>query len=492
MTAELQGAGYVERGISRRDFLRLGVTAAGGVGLERRLLRSPEEESVESVVRFRFGGDHLLSPDDIKDSDGLILGETSLGKDLVLWKSEDSRFAEEFARPDTLKSIFRGISRSTVSASESSREDHVEALAKAKQQGTQLVITDEWHSRTLSIAKQSEYADLRATAQQRSFAIASTALVGVVTSILHGIRKESAPKTLYKDGIKASVGMLPVAGAVAALGYFYGSEFASVLEKSGVLPEYAQSMNSIMELLGSLGDREKQQLFHLTDIRNASMALNTQLVEESLRQMPQLQTAFKRGAEHLGKLFFAGTAHAPAETLYRKGSWHVSEVVAQLARETIGFSQSKYHEATGIEEKEAALEDWILLTGPYNYPIPTYANRIEFQRGPERNLPLSSRAILWRELLVTALEDPGDRGLQQMGEKLLLEDYAFQYLMSDLYDGYDGIEFSERQAMMDRAKRIGLRKHNYPVVNLFKIYDADPQWQLVISEGVPFLFRIED
>ena len=486
MTAELQGAGYVERGISRRDFLRLGVTAAGGVGLERRLLRSPEEESVESVVRFRFGGDHLLSPDDIKDSDGLILGETSLGKDLVLWKSEDSRFAEEFARPDTLKSIFRGISRSTVSASESSREDHVEALAKAKQQGTQLVITDEWHSRTLSIAKQSEYADLRATAQQRSFAIASTALVGIVTSILHGIRNESAPQTLYKDGIKASVGMLPVAGAVAALGYFYGSEFASVLEKSGVLPEYAQSMNSIMELLGSLGDREKQQLLHLTDIRNASMALNTQLVEESLRQMPQLQTAFKRGAEHLGMLFFAGTAHAPAEALYRKGPWHVSEVVAQLARETIGFSQSKYHEATGIEEKEEALEDWILLTSPYNFPIPTYAQKPVFSNGSKRSSNFSTRAILWKELYISAFRQPKDIALKRLGERLLEEDQEFWHL------GYTHPEsYPEIRAMEDRARGISTAMDRFPVAMLFGL--SGDRWsqapELLISEGIPYILR---
>jgi len=491
MTAELRGAGNFERGISRRDFLEAAGKVVAGVGLERGLLRTAEDDRVESEVRFRFG-DHLLSPEDLKESDRIILGETSLGKDLIFWKSENQNVSADFASPDSLESIFRFIGRSNTSSSGRSRQKHLEALAKAKRQGAELVITDEWHSGTISLWKQQEYENIYSLAERRSLTGLILASIGTITAGLYATRQERNPQKLVMDGIKATVGTVPIAGIITALGYLYRGELTSVLEKSGVVPMYAQIVNGLNRFLGSLGDYNKQQLFRLSEIRDASMALNTHFVEESVRQMPNMASDLKRRIEPVDMLFFAATPHAASEELYRKGPWQVSEIVAQHARETIGFTQTKYHQATGIEEKEAALEDWILLTGPYNYPIPTYANRNEFQRGPERYLPLSPRAILWRELLGAALEDPGDRGLQQMGEKLLLEDFAFQYLMSDLYDGYDGIEFSERQAMMDRAKRIGLMKHNYPIVNLFKIYDADPKWELVIFEGVPFLFRIED
>lgn len=477
------------KGISRRDFLRFGGTAAFSL-LPLELLPDSESETVRTHVHFRFG-DHLLSPSDVEASVAVILGETNLMKDLVIWKSEDPRIAEAFAHPDTLDSILRGISRSTVSSSGKSRKNHLEALEKAKQQGAELVITDEWHSKTIPLSKQMEYADSRATAQQRTLIGALVALFGVSTAALYSARTDHTPQVLVKDGIKATAGIIPIVGVVAALGYFYGGALASALDKTRVLPAYAETMNSVMVFLGTLGEQEKRQLFRLTDIRDASMALNAHIVEESIRQVPLLASTLKRGQEPLGMLFFAGSAHATAEVLYRKGSWNVSQVIAQHARETIDFSQHKYHEATGFEQKEAALEDWIMLTGPYNYPIPTYASHSEYQRGSERFLPLSPRAILWREVMIAALRDPEDRALQRMGERLLQEDFGFQYIMSDLFDGYEGVDFGERQAMMDRAKTLDLRKHNYPVAQLFRLRDVDPTWELVISEGIPFLFRIE-
>lgn len=476
---------------SRRDFLTFGTGAIAAVGLESRMRKTREEESVGMEVRFSFGNDYL-SPRDITAADRLILGETWVSTDLVIWKSDSDRIAKDFVRYDTLELFFRSFGRYTVSASGIAQREHIEALGKAKLQGSQLVITDDWHSRTIPFYKQQEYADLQGDAQERSLTGVLLGSMGLITAYLHSTREDRTVQTLAKDSLKATARMIPITGAIALFGYFLSRRVASTVGQSKLAPLYADSINQFMELVGSLGDEDKRQVFQLTDVRDASMALNTLVVEESLRQMPELATALKQNDPTLGLLFYAGTAHATAKPYYEQGLHSVSEILARHARDTISFIQKKYHEASGFEQKEAALEDWILLTGPYNYPIPTYALHREYLQGHERSLPYTPRAILWQEVLVAALDDPDDQALHRMGERLLLEDFGFQYLMYDLHDGYEGVEFSERQAMMDRAKIVGLRDHNFPVVRLFKIRDADPSWQLVISEGVPFLFRIEE
>lgn len=57
--------------------------------------------------------------------------------------------------------------------------------------------------------------------------------------------------------------------------------------------------------------------------------------------------------------------------------------------------------------------------------IPTYSLSQSFQEGPPLKIPYSPRAILWRELVSLAGNDPNNQALQMMGKRLLEEDTQF-------------------------------------------------------------------
>lgn len=453
-----------EKGIARRDFLKLSGTAASSLVLGR-ALRKETEYYPNSDVRFRFG-DHLLSPDDILTSDSIILGETNL-YNIALWHAEELKLRELFSESEALKDVFEDFFIPLVSTPRQDEIEHIEAVIKARRQGMEHVATDTSHSVSLP----NEWIrDSISDAYSKGHLRLIGALLAVSTAYLsyslirdkkkaqdkYDLEKPQVPygyREKIKDVALASATVAAAAGVGLTIGHLTSDEGRKLL---GNLQPAVDVYLKLVESMGSLGQEEKKEFFRIIDIRNLSMALNTHIVQETLRQNTDLQSSLLKNKDDkkLNILFYAGNGHAKSDNEYKLGLEYLTQRITSEVNMTIDVSREQIVNAQNEKELQNGLETWVGLTSSYSYPIPTYSLRSIFQKSRAFNLPDSPRAILWRELFKKHEKDPENTILRKMIGRLAGEDIVFQHWRTTFGDSEDPFYRSpllEVEAIRNRA-----------------------------------------
>ncbi len=486
--------------LTRREFLFL--SAAAGLGAA---LRPEAQPTPPDSLRFELGF-HLLNPELIQPSTSIILGET--GIESLLWYEALTSQDQLDAMVDELFPPSTSYVTPIATIVESPRRDilqHFSTLLQAKTQDTHFVVTDTAHWFTLDFAEiDYQLGDLY---RNGSYRVAAAGLATIAAAGFAGLtllRKNELAKSTKPGEAKPKLQppdyALDLLAILSLVGTTVGATMILRLTQEDLVSRFSQQVrgvNVIAELgakaylpawqfLTGLGNETAKQMVELVDLRSLTMALNTHLVQASLEQNSLLrQELMKRQkTDHLESLFYAGNGHLAAESLYALGAVTLESKVAEKARQFISFMQEQITAAlsqpaaVNLADLNTSLKTWIILTGPFSYPIPSYVYLDQFQNGPSLFLPDSPRAILWRELMSALKASPTDLALQLMGQRLLREDMELI-----------GPKEGQLQPLASLRQRLFHTDQNAAVYPLSKIplsFHPALADTLVITEGIPF------
>lgn len=402
---------------SRREFLKrmlvLGATVVVDpwVAAVQRPLAQLERISLPIATEVKFDFDkHTFEPMLLEGNPTILLGELPLWG-IDSWRGETNPY--EGTQPDAFADLL-GRTQSTY-VSEIDYCQHVATLMEARRRGIQVVATDEEFFGVLPEEQLQQLLEVYGQNDLRKLAV--IVLGGLwLTGLGHrGFKKLSPrfPATVHSELVKTILAPLLAAGVMS---WAYAD---------------AERRRWLAELLASDNPTSKM-LVRLIGLRNLTMALNTHLVEASIKANPALATALlsNNPGSHIIKIIFrAGNGHSGAQRDYQRGQVWLDRQLLDRAQEVIAFSQRVISSEADQVKRQTLVFNWLLLTAAFTYPIPSWTDFPEYQQAPNTAyLPAAPRTILWQELLKQVQMQPADTTIIEMIRALTELDYSFQRL----------------------------------------------------------------
>lgn len=471
-TPELSAEGESERKfrVPRRLLLK-GIAAGMLVRAGEKILRYMDSDRlIDLPVHWRIGSDALDEEDAeyLEHHPSVILGETAT------WQLDSILPGASIVEADK-KELLHWPPDLLVAAgmrSEDAYRRHHNALVRAREHGSSMVVTDGDFLVSVPFDVQERTLEPMNRGKLALFLGAAGVTAG---SLYQLIREERRISEAKKNGMPYTPTLTAQASGELILAYnlaHWGDQAVRAVTPEQLRPAVSLTEEVIIEmyhaLSGILSEKGFSFVDGITKSADASMALNARIVQEMLRQNSGLKDRLlPEGSPTPLEIFlYVGGGHKDVKDLYFSRMEYISAEIEKVADRLIGvYSQDlRIEKALTADGLKQTLDDWVFMTSRIGYPIPSFANREEFRNMPKLDLPDSPRAILYKRLLKRILEKDNE-AYWTLFQRLAQEDMQFNE--------------SYRRHVAPLQERAMAHRDQAELVVPFS------GWDLVFFEGIP-------
>jgi hypothetical protein len=465
--------------LTRRDFMKFTGVAVGGAALANapNLVRNtvdfldPPGNPPFLKIEPRFCiDDHLPHSADIRPDTAIICGETSK-------MTFDIYYPNLEGKKITYSSILSNSPSTAVTSK--GLEDETVAISRAIAQGTEMIGSDV----TLNFSTDDNNLSAKAFEAGDEEALISTlsasclTFIASITSLNAAFYLESKLsngqkiETITKN-LDPKLYSIVKNSLALSLGYAAGN----ALDRDKLLVGLQGLRTEIDKFFVGIKHKDLVRLYETIKQRSISMASNTIVALQILDGLPHKSKELKDKFPKPDIYFFAGGSHVAAKKYYKEGKLQREVAIFDTIDETFNecYVDLANSESEGPEAVKKSLEYWVHLTAGLSYPLASFMNNQEFINEDLSKINYSPRAHLWLNLLARAENDPQNKIIQKLVQRLVLEDTTCQ----DMYR--DPLVPEITQRAKDDSKCQSIKK--------FAI--GPENYELRITAGIPSIFKL--